>query len=78
MCMCLARAGVGGEWGEWIRELGLCLGFSNHVGTGRVLDVCLYLDYGGVGGVGGEWVGTHHHHRVIKLSASIVLYICIL
>ena len=29
------------------------LGFTNHVGTGGVLDVCLYL---GCGGVGGEWV----------------------
>ena len=23
MCMCLARGGVGGEEGEWMRELGL-------------------------------------------------------
>ena len=23
MCMCLARGGVGGEVGEWMRELGL-------------------------------------------------------
>ena len=30
------------------------LGFSNPMGTGRVLGVCLYL---GCGGVGGEWVG---------------------
>ena len=28
-CMCLARGGVGGEGGEWMRELGL--GFSNPV-----------------------------------------------
>ena len=27
MCMCLARGGVGGEGGEWMRELGL--GFTN-------------------------------------------------
>ena len=33
MCMCLARGGVGGEWGEWMRELGL--GFTNPVGTGE-------------------------------------------
>ena len=32
MCMCLARAGMGGERGEWMRELGL--GFTNPVGTG--------------------------------------------
>ena len=27
MCTCLARGGVGGEGGEWMRELGL--GFTN-------------------------------------------------
>ena len=32
MCMCLARGGVGGEGGEWMREMGL--GFTNPVGTG--------------------------------------------
>ena len=32
MCMCLARGGVGGEGGEWIREFGLS--FTNPVGTG--------------------------------------------
>ena len=32
MCMCLAQSGVGGERGEWMRELGL--GFTNPVGTG--------------------------------------------
>ena len=41
ICMCLARGGVGGEGGEWMRELGL--GFTNPVGTGGVLDVCLCL-----------------------------------
>ena len=55
MCMCLARAGVGGEVVEWMRELGL--GFTNPVGTEGVLDVCLRFGCGGVGGVGGEWVG---------------------
>ena len=39
MCMCLVRGGVGGEGGEWRRELGL--GFTNPVGTGGVLDMCL-------------------------------------
>ena len=45
MCMFLAWGGVGGEGGEWIRGLGL--GFTNPVGTGGVLGVCL-----GCGGVG--------------------------
>ena len=59
--MCLARGGVGGEGGgECMRGFGL--DFTNPVGTGRVLDVCLCFSCGGVvwcgvGGVGGEWVG---------------------
>ena len=52
MYMCLAWCGVGGEGGEWMRELGL--GSTNPVGTGGVLD--MYLCFG-CGGVGGEWVG---------------------
>ena len=55
MCMCLARGGVCGEGGEWMRGLGM--GLTNPVGTGGVLDVCLCFGCGGVGGVGGEWVG---------------------
>ena len=54
MCMCLARGGVGGEGGEWMRELGLC--FTNPVGTGGVLDMCLCC-----GGVGVEWLGGLDH-----------------
>ena len=54
MCRLLARSGVGGEW---IRRLGL--GFTNPVGTGGVLDVCLCC--GGVGGVCREWVWGLHH-----------------
>ena len=38
MCVCLARGGLGVEEGEWMRGLGL--DFTNHVGTGGVLDVC--------------------------------------
>ena len=52
MCMCLARGGVGGAGGEWMRGLGL--GFTNPVGTGGVLDVCLCFGCGGVGAVDGE------------------------
>ena len=51
MCLCLARGGMGGEGGEWLRELGL--GFTNPVGTGGVFGMCLCY---GCGGVGGEWV----------------------
>ena len=46
---------VGGDGGEWMREMGL--GFTNHVGTGGVLEMCLCIGCGGVGGVGREWVG---------------------
>ena len=46
---------MGGEGGEWMRGLGS--GFTNSVGTGGVLDVCLCFGCGGVGGVGGELVG---------------------
>ena len=45
----------GRKGGEYMR--GLYLGFTNPVGIGGVLDVCLCLDCGGVGGVGGEWLG---------------------
>ena len=37
--------------GEWMRELGL--GFTNPVGTGGVLSMCLCFGCGGVAGVGG-------------------------
>ena len=58
MCMCLARGGVGGEGGEWMREFGL--GFTNPVWTGGVLDMCLCFGCGGVGrglGPGSRAVG---------------------
>ena len=57
MCMFLARGGMGGEGGEWMREL--WFGFTNPVETGGVLDVCLCFGCGGVGvgGVGERWVG---------------------
>ena len=67
MCMCLARGGVGGEGGEWMRELGL--GFTNHVGTVGVLDMCLCF---GCGGVGGEWVGGLERVG----SGGVVLCLC--
>ena len=38
-----------------MRKLGL--GFTNPVGTGVVLDMCLCFGCGSVGFVGGEWVG---------------------
>ena len=67
MCMCLARGGVGGETGEWMR--GLCLCFTNRVGTGGVLEVCLCL---GLGCVGGEWVVDLN--RVWKSGVVLCLY----
>ena len=42
----------GWRGGRGMRELGL--GFTDPVGTGGVLDMCLCF---GCGGVGGEWVG---------------------
>ena len=39
--------------GEWMSELSL--GFTNPVGIGGVLDMCLCFGCGGVGG--GAWVG---------------------
>ena len=51
--------GIGGEGGEWMRGLGLGLGFTNHVGTGGILDVCLCLGCGAVGGICREWVGLN-------------------
>ena len=50
MCVCSARAawGVSG-WEDWV--------WTNPVGKGGVLDVCLCFGCGSVRGVGGEWVG---------------------
>ena len=50
LCMCLARSGVRGEW-----IIGFGLGFTNPVGTGGVLGVCLGCR--GMDGVGGELLG---------------------
>ena len=70
MCMCLARGGVGGEGGEWMREMGLS--FTNPLGTGGVLDMCLCFGCGGVSGVGGEWVGAWTRVG----SGGVVLCLC--
>ena len=43
-------------WSEWMRELGL--GFTNPVGTGGVLDMCLCF-----GCCGGEWAGGLYQGR---------------
>ena len=51
VCVWLGAVWVGRGGVEWMRELGL--GFTNPVGTGGVLDVCLCFGCGGVGGVGG-------------------------
>ena len=51
---------------------GLGLGFTNPVGTGGVLDMCLCFGCGGVGGVGGEWVGGLYQ----GLECGVVLCLC--
>ena len=51
-CVCVWLRWRGWIGGEWMRGLGL--GFTNPVGTGEVLDVCLCFGCGGVGGVGGS------------------------
>ena len=56
--------------GEWMRELGL--GFTNLVGTGGVLDMCLCFGCGDVGGVCGEWVGAWTRVG----SGRVVLCLC--
>ena len=53
-----------------MRELGL--DFTNPVGTGGVLDMCLCFGCGGVGGVGGEWVGAWTRVG----SGGVVLCLC--
>ena len=50
--MCLARGGVGGVGGEWIRGVGLDFATPKRV-RGVVGREC--FGCGGVGGVGGEW-----------------------
>ena len=51
---------------------GLGLGFTNPVGTGGVLDVCLCFSCGGVGVVGVEWVGVW----TIVCRGGVALYQC--
>ena len=52
-CVCVWLGAVWVErGGESMRELDF--GFTNHVGTGGVLGMCLCFGCGGVGGVGGE------------------------
>ena len=40
ICMCFVRGSVDREEGEWMRGLGLS--FTNSVGTGRMLDMCMF------------------------------------
>ena len=47
--------GSGRRGWRWMDRLGLA--FTNPVGTGRVLGVCLCLGCSGVNGVCREWVG---------------------
>ena len=59
MYMCLARGGVGGEGGEWMRGLGL--GFTNPVGTG--LRFCLLLP-------GRKWSQCKHQFMTTLVQGS--------
>ena len=49
-CVCFGSARRMRRGGEWMAGLGLS--FTNPVGTGGVLDMCLCLDCAGVGGEG--------------------------
>ena len=55
ICVCVWLGAAWVERGEWMRGLGL--GFTNPVGTGGVLDVCLCFGCGGLGDGCVECVG---------------------
>ena len=55
MCMCLARGGVGGEGGEWMRGLGL--DFTNPRGHGECW-TCRWAVGRGHGPGSGGWGGV--------------------
>ena len=62
-----------------MRELGL--GFNNPVGTGGVLDMCLWFGCGGVCGVSGEWVvgldqGRERWGGVMSVRGVSLDYLC--
>ena len=75
ICMRLGCGGVGEEWGECMRGLGV--GFINPVGTGGVLDGCLCLDCGGVGSVAGEGLGPGSGGVALCLYELLVWILCI-
>ena len=55
-----------------MRELDL--GFTNPVGTGGMLDMCLCFGcggVGGVGGVGGKWVGDLDQGRELWVGLCL-------
>ena len=56
----------GWRGGECMRGLGLS--FTNPVGTGGVLEVCLCF---GCGGIGGEWVGG------LDQGLEVWCYVCV-
>ena len=57
-----------------MRVLGL--GFTNPVGTGGILDVCLCFGCGGVGGVGGEWAWTRDWRDGVQVSVYCSILHC--
>ena len=56
--------------GEWRRRLGL--GFTNPVGIGDVLDVCMCLGCGGVDGVDSRAVTIHYTHDSIQIDSQML------
>ena len=67
-CVCFARGGVVGVWGDWLR--GLRLDFTDPVVTGEC-ETCVNLSYGGVGGSG--WLAC-----TMVCDGGVVLCLCVL
>ena len=76
MCMCLARGGVGGVEGEWLRGLGLGVPILEEQGENGIC-VCFWLQCG-VGGSG--WVAwARVWEGVVSLSLRLLCFwiICV-
>ena len=83
MCICLARGGVSGEGGEWMRGLGL--DFTNPVGTGGVLSVfwlqwCGWCRWGVSRGLGPGSGGVEWFYVCVRCESgfSVLMITCAL